>query len=209
MGNFGTFWYLRHLGPPGLLENVKDLICDFLKLKEVEGERLPYTPLNPPYTLWHPQTPLDTPKHPQLPQTHSPVPQEQPWLLQSTRQTVDEAFELSRDVKRDSGRIEHVRRCLLSVRNVCECLRLPLAMSWICQGWYGSDWRYLRVSGGSWRVEGGWGGYLVVFSPSISFNFRKSQMRSLTFSRRPGGPKCLKYQNVPKLPTFWPFGKPR
>ena len=37
---------------------------------------------------------------------------------------------------------------------------------------------------------------------SISFNFRKSQMRSLTFSSRPGGPRCLKYQNVPKLRSF-------
>ena len=45
-------------------------------------------------------------------------------------------------------RNEGVRRCLFSVRKVCECLQLPLAMSRICQGCYGSVWRYLRVSGG-------------------------------------------------------------
>ena len=44
---------------------------------------------------------------------------------------------------------------------------------------------------------------------SISFNFRKPQIISLTFSNRPGGLRCLKYQNVPKLRSFWPIGKPR
>ena len=33
-------------------------------------------------------------------------------------------------------------------------------------------------------------------------------MGSLTFSINPGGPRCLKYQNVPKLPMFWLIGKP-
>ena len=34
-------------------------------------------------------------------------------------------------------------------------------------------------------------------------------MRSLAFSSRPGGPRWLKYQNVPKLRSFWAIGKPR
>ena len=34
-------------------------------------------------------------------------------------------------------------------------------------------------------------------------------MRSLTFSSRPGGHRCLKYQNVPKSRSFWAIGKPR
>ena len=52
--------------------------------------------------------------------------------------------------------------------------------------------RGVRVcTGDFWRC-------LVVFS----FNLRHSQMESLTFSSRPGGPKCLKYQNVPKLQKF-------
>ena len=33
-------------------------------------------------------------------------------------------------------------------------------------------------------------------------------MRFLTFSSRPEGPKCLKYQNVPNLRSFWAIGKP-
>ena len=33
-------------------------------------------------------------------------------------------------------------------------------------------------------------------------------MISLTFSSGPWGPKCLKYQNVPNLGSFWAIGKP-
>ena len=43
------------LGPPGLLENIKDLICFLLKLKKIQGRILPDTPLGPPYTLQHHQ----------------------------------------------------------------------------------------------------------------------------------------------------------
>ena len=62
------------------------------------------------------------------------------------------------DVRRDSGRNEGVRRCLLSVRNVCECLLLLLAMFWICQGGYESVWGFLRVSGGCLEGVGGFRG---------------------------------------------------
>ena len=48
----------KHLGPPGLLENVKGFICDFLKLKEIEGDILPDTALSPPSTFQHPQDTL-------------------------------------------------------------------------------------------------------------------------------------------------------
>ena len=34
-------------------------------------------------------------------------------------------------------------------------------------------------------------------------------IKSLTFSKRRGGPRCLKYQNVPTLRSFWPIGNPR
>ena len=65
-----------------------------------------------------------------------------------------------------------------------------------------SVWGYLRVSGGVYEKlegEGGLRGVSGSLSPSISFNFRKSQMELLTFSSRPVGTKCLKYQNVQKL----------
>ena len=44
---------------------------------------------------------------------------------------------------------------------------------------------------------------------SISTNFHGALLKVLTFSRRPEGPRCLKYQNVPKLRSFWAIGKPR
>ena len=50
------------MGPPGLLENVTNLICDFLELKANEGKRLPNTPLSPPYAL---QLPTDTLRYPE------------------------------------------------------------------------------------------------------------------------------------------------
>ena len=33
-------------------------------------------------------------------------------------------------------------------------------------------------------------------------------IKSLTFSKRRGGPRCLKYQNVPTSRSFWPIGNP-
>ena len=158
-----------------------------------------HPPKSPVQTQTPPIRPYETPKHPLTPQTQSPFFQEQPWLLQSTCQTVWGAFELSKDVRRDSGRNEGVKRCLLSVRNVFECLRLPLVMSWICQGWYRSVSGYLRVSVGSWRAYGGLRGVFGSLFPSFAFNSRKSQIRFVTFSSRPSGPRCLKYQNVPEL----------
>ena len=66
-------------------------------------------------------------------------------------------------------------------------------------------WECLGISKGVLGKLEGVGGLRGVSGshfPSISFNFRKSQMGSLTFSIKPGGPRCLKYQNVPKLPMF-------
>ena len=37
---------------------------------------------------------------------------------------------------------------------------------------------------------------------SISNNFHGALIKVLTFSRRPEGPGCFKYQNVPKLRPF-------
>ena len=43
---------------------------------------------------------------------------------------------------------------------------------------------------------------------STPINFHEALIKALTFSRRPEGPRCLAYQNVPKLRSFWPIGKP-
>ena len=37
---------------------------------------------------------------------------------------------------------------------------------------------------------------------SIPTNIHGALIKALTFSRRPEGPRCLKYQNVPKLRSF-------
>ena len=87
---------------------------------------------------------------------------------------------------------------------------------WQCLGYVKGD---MGVCGDIWGSLGGVGGckgaqdgvwlsFPLQFPPNSS-NFRKSHMRSLTFSSRPGGPRCLKYQNVPKLRSFWAIGKPR
>ena len=73
-----------------------------------------------------------------------------------------------------------------------QCLGFVKGDMWVC----GYIWGCLGGVGG---CKGDSGRCLVVFSPSISFNFEKSQMRSLTFSSRPGGSRYRKYQNVPKL----------
>ena len=52
---------------------VKDIICGFLKLREIERNILPDTPPSPSYTLQHPQ---DTLRYPQTLRNH-------PWHIQN------------------------------------------------------------------------------------------------------------------------------
>ena len=63
----------------------------------------------------------------------------------------------------------------------------------------------LGISKGAWGALEGVGGLRgmsgSLFS-SMSINFQKSQMESLTFCNRTEDPKCLKYQNVRKLRSF-------
>ena len=63
-------------------------------------------------------------------------------------------------------------------------------------------WECLRVAVGRWRAYGGLRGVFGRLFPSDAFNSRKSQIRFMTFSSRPGGPRCFKYQNVPELRSF-------
>ena len=50
-----TFWYLRLLGPPCQLKNVKCLICDLSKSNEFEGKRLTEPPVNQLTPSRHPK----------------------------------------------------------------------------------------------------------------------------------------------------------
>ena len=61
---------------------------------------------------------------------------------------------------------------------------------------------------GLFEGVGGLRGVSGSLLPSFPFNVRKSQMRILNFFSRPEDPKCLKYQNVPNLGSFWAIGKP-
>ena len=56
---------------------------------------------------------------------------------------------------------------------------------------------------GLFEGVGGLRGVSGSLLPSFPFNVRKSQMRILNFFSRPEDPKCLKYQNVPNLGSFW------
>ena len=160
------------MGPPapGQLENVTNLIFDFLKLKANEGKGLPDTPLSPPYVFQHPETPLSqqtTPGHPKQPTLS---PQGVPWLLpalvrESERhlscQLISEGnlgeMRVSEDACWVSGMFVSVFSCL-----------------WQCLGYVRGDmglsrdiWGCLGEVGGT---TGGWDGYLAVFSlhlPSI------------------------------------------
>ena len=61
---------------------------------------------------------------------------------------------MSKEFRRDSGRNEGVRRCLLGVRNVGECLWLHLAMSRGDLGVSGDVWGCLGGVRGNWKVLG-------------------------------------------------------
>ena len=132
-----------------------------------------------------------TTRHPFQPPIHPPTPPKHLWTLQNTlrdpkhiplsaRNSLDfykalvrqsdtdwEAFELSRYAWRDSVRYEGVRRCLLSVSNVCECLRLSLAISRICQGCDGSVWDICGCLEGVEGWRGPEGGVWLHFSFSF------------------------------------------
>ena len=159
-----------------------------------------------------PKTPLDTSKHPQTHQTHPPVP----------RNNLDYSQALIRQFERHlvcqgmSGRTLRVMRVSDAVCWMSGLFVSVKGCLWQCLGYVKGD---MGVCGDIWGSLGGVGGckgaqdgvwlsFPLQFPPNSS-NFRKSHMRSLTVSSRPGGPRCLKYQNVPKLRSFWAIVKPR
>ena len=151
------------------------------------------------YTSQHSQNiPWHFKTHPGTPNTLTSLPRK---ASDTSKQSSDSLWGIwfvrgCQGPREDSGRNEGVRWCLLSVRNVCKWRGLPPAMSRTCQGWHWSVWDICGSLGGVGGCKGGSGRCLVIFSPSISSNFRKLQMRSLKFSSRPGGPRCPKDQNV-------------
>ena len=147
-----------------------------------------YTPSNTPKTpLKHFKTPPGTPN------TLTSLPEKleyfQALIRQFARHLVCQGMSgrtlgemrVSDDVCWGSGMFVSVWGCL-----------------WQCLGYakgdmgvFGDIWGSLGGVGG---CKGGSGRCPVVFPlqfPPNSSNFRKSHMRSLTFSSRPGGPSCL------------------
>ena len=63
-----------------------------------------------------------------------------------------------------------------------------------------------------WEVLGGVSVLLEVSGRAFYSNIiyiNGAPIKSLTFSKRRGGPRCLKYQNVPTLRSFSPIGNHR
>ena len=78
-----------------------------------------------------------------------------------------------------------------------------LGVFWSVQGCFGS------VGGcNQWSLTMRWEVSGSIFY-SIPTNLHGALIKVLTFFRRPKGPRCLKYQNVPKIRSFWAIGKPQ
>ena len=86
---------------------------------------------------------------------------------------------------------------MLSLGDLWGCLGC-LGVFWSVQGCFGS------VGGCIHALRGIWEHFLL-----NSHQFPSALIKALTFSRRPEGPRCLKYWNVPKLWLFWAIGKHR
>ena len=200
---------MRPLGPPGLLEKVKDLICVFLNLKEIEGKSLPDTPLSPPYTLQHPQDTLRCPQT--FPYHPWPIiniakcsPQHSQTFLTLNRHHLTPSFPqksslTSLDNPNGSQTVWRLHGSIQgSSWGTVECVW----GTWWCFGVSRCVWGTMEGVTVLWEVPRG------VFY-SIPMYFLGSQKSALTFSNRPGGLRSLIYQNVPKIRTFWLIGKPR
>ena len=200
---------MRPLGPPGLLEKVKDLICVFLNLKEIEGKSLPDTPLSPPYTLQHPQ---DTLRRPQTFPYHPwPIiniakcsPQHSQTFLTLNRHHWTPSFPL----KSSPTSLDNPN----ASQTVWRVHGSSQGCSWGTGECVWSTWWCFGVSRGVLATLEGVTVLRDVFRGvfySILMYLPDSELRALIFSSRPGGPGGLIYQNVPRIRSFWPIGKPR
>ena len=143
--NFGTFWYLRHLGPPGLLQNVKDFICDLRKLKGKVYQIPPSPLLHPPTPSRHPP---DTLRNPQTLSYHS-------WHIQNIAKTF---LTLNRNLLTPSFLPESLLTSLDNSNG-------PQTVWWVLGSSQGCSWgtgKYVSGAWGSFGVSRGVLGVLVV-----------------------------------------------
>ena len=93
-----------------------------------------------------------------------------------------------------------------------ECLGVVNAVpeeQGVCLGCLKGGFYCLRVF---WGMLGGVSVLSELYGSAFYSNLiyvNGALIKSLTFSKRHGGPRCLKYQNVPTLRSFWPIGNPR
>ena len=93
-----------------------------------------------------------------------------------------------------------------------KCLGVVNAVSkeqGVCLGCLKGGFYCLRVF---WGMLGGVSMLSELYGSAFYSNLiyvNGALIKSLTFSKRHGCPRCLKYQNVPTLPSFWPIGNPR
>ena len=181
------------------------------KWRKFKGKDYQTPPLGPPNTFQLPLTPPDTPRHPQTLPYH-------PWHI----------LDISKGSHRHSPTFLTPKRHLLTPSFLPESPLTSFDNSsasqtvWIVLGsGQGCSWGTGECVSGAWGCFGVFSGVLGLFEgvgglrgvsgsllPSFPFNVRKSQMRILNFFSRPEDPKCLKYQNVPNLGSFWAIGKP-
>ena len=184
-----TFWYLRLLGPPGLLKNVTTLISE----QWILMGKNPRYKLKHPYSIWPPQ---DTPG---LPKIQSNTLYKFPL---SPRNSLHHSQSLPRQSERllfGQGWSEGLwaKWCCHMIYVECQgCLWVPLEMHWVCLCWYGGVWAYFGVSGGCQTVYGWFDWYFGGVFHSLPINIHDSLIRAVTFFNRPVGPRSLKYQNV-------------
>ena len=145
-----TFWYLRLLGPLGLMKNVTALISEpwiFMGKNPRHKSKHPYSIW--PYSIW-PKTLLDSPKYPKY-QTPYKIPL-------SSRNSLHHSQTLPSQSERllfGRGWSEGLWvnwGCQMMYVECQGCLWVLLEMPRVCLCLYGGVWVYFRVSRGCQKV---------------------------------------------------------
>ena len=148
---------MRHLRPPGLLENVKDIICGFLKLREIERNILPDTPPSPSYTLQHP------PRHPQISPDTPNSPLTYPRHCHGSPRHSQASLTFNRHDLPLSFPPESSLTSQMSLRMSDECFGSVKAVPGghgLCLGCLGVFFEFPGVFWGCWRVYPGFESHL-------------------------------------------------
>ena len=177
-------------------------------MKEIERNILPDTPLEP---LLHLPTPKDTLRYPQTLRNH-------PWHILRHCHSSPRHSQASLTFNRHDLTLSFPPESSLTSLDNPNASQNVWRVFWSSQSCSWGSWGVFGVPGGVFWVSRGVLGVLEGVSGlwessgsvfySIPINIHGAPIKALTFSKRREGPRCLKYQNVPKLRSFWPIGKP-